>query len=194
MTELRNMEEGLLDESDVPFVIAKKIWWPVVIPIPFALLFLFLWLAESQYSHGVLRTRNYGEECGVRLFKNLKCSRGLLCVSDICQFVEKQCPSNTTHVIKDTNPDCPECPNVHPWIVTYFNFDEGPNRWLSPGPHGFYQNIRHLPYGACKELCASQEKCKAISYEGPSESCHLMQEYHFPAPVNNTWNYAIKVI
>jgi hypothetical protein len=193
--ELQEIEEGLLDDSSIVVNVNKKVWWPVGITFPIILLFLMLWLAESQYSQGVLRTKNVGEECGVRLFGDLKCSTGLSCKYGKCIIpTGPECSKNITYIFLNRTEPCEKCPKVQPKIVTYFDFDEGPNRWLNPGPHGFYEYIRHIPYGGCKEICSSRKKCKAISYQGPSESCHLMQEFYFPAPVNDSWNYAIKII
>lgn len=165
------------------------------------LTFLILWLAESQFSEGVLRRRYVGEECGYRLIGSTQCSPKLVCMTRLCQLplvcsTDAQTSTSPTMYSNRTAPcpKCPDCPSVRPKLVTYFDFDEGPNRWLDPGPHGFYKYVRHLPYGGCKELCASEPECAAVSYQGPAMMCHLMKQYHFPAPVNNTWNYAIKVV
>lgn len=189
------MEEGLLfteNEKEEENLKDKKLYCVMGTSLLGLVLFLFLWLSESQFSEGVLRTRNEGEECGERLFNDLTCSQGLKCHDGKCHL-----PSTQIRIIYSNKtlppPPPPKCPSVNPKVVTYFDYDEHPNRWLDPGPHGFYKNIYSIPYNGCKEVCSSQGICKALSYHGPANQCHLMKQYHFPAPVNNTWNYAIKI-
>lgn len=187
------MEKGLLYSIKDNKSENKKLYCVVGCSMMIAFLFFILWLAESQFSEGVLRMKNVGEQCGFNILHDKKCSTGLLCRNSICHL-----PPNDVVTIYSNKtlppPPPPTCPAVHPRLVTYFDYDEGPNRWLDPGPHGFYQNIYTIPYGGCKEVCSSQTKCKAISYHGPANQCHLMDQYFFPAPVNNTYNYAIKIV
>ena len=190
--DIPQMEKGLLNtkkqESE-----NHKLYWTIGILLIIAIMFFMLWLAESQFSEGVLRQKYVGEQCGFNIIHNKKCSEGLLCKNSSCQLP----PSDTIIIYSNktlTPAPTQSCPPIHPKVVTYFDYDEGPNRWLDPGTGGFYQHYYHIPYGGCKEKCSSQLACKAIAYHGPAEQCHLMKQYYFPASVNNTWNYAIKLI
>lgn len=188
MDEIPQMEKGLLNETRQK----NRKPYCVIGTIMIALVFFMLWIAESQFSEGVLREKYVGEKCGFHIFHTKKCSTGLRCKNMTCHLP----PQDTVTIYSNETlppPPPPKCPSVRPKIVTYFDYDEGPNRWLDPGPKGFYRNIYHIPYGGCKEICSSQKACKAISYHGPANQCHLMEHYYFPAPVNNSWNYAIKI-
>ena len=189
MIDPSQMEKGLLyskKENSKSTNVYGIIGFGMII----AFLFCMLWLSESQFSQGVLRTKNVGETCGFNIVNRKKCSPGLLCKNSTCRLPSKEIVT----VYSNRTLPPPKCPAVMPKLVTYFDYDEGPNRWLDPGPHGFYQHIPTIPYGGCKEVCSSQRKCKAVSYHGSANQCNLMDQYFLPAPVNNTWNYAIKLL
>jgi len=193
MAELKQLEEGLLDEDDQPIIVRKVKCWPIIVMSSTTILFLFLWLSESQVGEGILRNKNVGEECGFRLIHDLHCSPGLECHYNRCQIPE--CPKcNHTVIFSNRTEPCPQCPKVHPKTVSYYDFIEKPNHWLDPGTHGFYKTTRYLQYGSCKALCASQKKCKAVSYQGLPEMCYMMEQYHLPPSRNESWGFAIKVI
>ena len=119
------------------------------------------------------------------------CFKGLECYDNKCIIPVTPEPE-PIHIYENRTKPCPSVP-VTPKVVTYFDYNEHPNRWLDPGSRGFIKTIENVSYGACKELCSSHNTCNAIGFKGDANFCGLMYKYVFPAYFNNTWNYAIKV-
>lgn len=119
------------------------------------------------------------------------CFKGLECHEQKCRIPIKPDPE-PIHIYENRTEPCPSVP-VTPKVVTYFDYNEHPNRWLDPGPRGFIKTVENISYGACKEICSSLNPCNAIGYKGDANFCGLIHSYLFPAYFNNTWTYAIKV-
>lgn len=186
MTEMQ--EINLVEEEDTFFETTKhkpinrRLVLLFLLP---SFIFLILWLAESQFSHGVLRMRFRDEPCHRGIISN-RCAKGFYCRYGTCQLptVDPCPPVNQTYIDNRTV--------IHrPRQVTYFDFNEMPNHWLEP-KIGVYKNILRIGYGACKDLCSKDKKCKALVYSG--YLCAFMDDYTFPFKWNKTWNAAIKVL
>jgi len=180
--ELNDIEKGIIT-SKKKKVHSSNLYAVIGVVMILGGFFMILWLSESQFSEGTLRTKNVGESC-----KFKTCSTGLQCINNICSLP----PMDQIIIYSNATLPPPKCPSVNPKIVTYFDYEEHPNHWLEP-KKGFYKNIYSMPYGGCKEICSSHDNCKAISYKGDSYQCHLMEDYQLPSTVNTSWNYAIKV-
>lgn len=157
--------------------------------------FLLLWLSESQFGQGTLRLRHLGEECHFSIFGSKDCAPGFTCSTEgIC--VLPSCPDVPCIPQNCSTPTpCPPCPPVKPRLVTYFDFNETPNHWIDPGPHGYYKIAHHLSYGACKELCAQDTHCHSFNYKGDAGMCAMLDKTYYPAPsYNSTWNAATKIL
>lgn len=168
------------------------------------IIFCFLWLAESQFTHGILRLKYIDEPCS----HNSSCSNGLTCIYGSCKVMSTVCsPYDDYYNYGNGTPnpngypkDCPVCPEegiqCPPQyvsnIVTYFDFNEFPNHWIDPGTSGFYIFNYDLPYGGCKELCAIDSRCKGICYNGQAKMCWQMSSYVLPPIYNGTYTCAIK--
>lgn len=174
-------------DMDVPRRPSKKRYLPWVF-LPTTILFLLLWLSESQWGEGVLRKKYVGESCEWSLVSSNSCSEGLYCLNKVCTLPTCNCEG----LCPETTP-CPELRPVVASTVTYFDYNEKPNHWLDPGPPGFYNIQFALSYGACKEVCARETRCKGIAYRGEAEMCCLMERFYMPFVGNNTWNSAIKI-
>lgn len=161
-----------------------------------AFAFMLLWLAESQFSSGVLRPRYLGEECGYRLFGNLDCIKPLICNSiKRCStsYQESKTPAiNNQTITCPACPRCPTCPSCQN-LVTYFDYSEYPNHWIDPGPHGFIETDFYIPYGGCKEICARNINCYGICNQGFDGSCRQFTRGHSQPMRNQSWNCAIKI-
>jgi len=154
-----------------------------------------LWLSESQFSQGVLRYKYLGESCQWSITNNKICAPPLICQNNKCQLIQKNCidNSNCTGLI---NPqECPQCKSCPPCqnLVSYFDFNEFPNYWL-PRQRNFGKTeiLLGMSYGACKEVCARDPKCKLICFNGIRNICHKRIGYLFPGVQNMTWTCAIK--
>lgn len=169
------------------------------------IIFVILWLAESQFSNGILRPRYLNEKC----VSNDSCVKGLFCdknkicnvksaicspyddyynyengTMNPCGYPPEKCPPC------DGNADCP--PQYISRINTYFDYTEFPNYFINPSTLGFYKHDYNIPYGGCKELCANDYDCKAICYNPLGQICWYMKYYILPPTYNVSYTCAIK--
>lgn len=165
------------------------------------LIFLGLWLAESQFSHGILRKRYIDEPCS----SNDTCVDGFYCdLLKRCQKIPcSSVPFDPDRIFNSSfncpNKTCPACPTCPPQsihkILSYYDFNEFPNYWIDPGPQGFYDHNYNMQYGACKEVCARDSDCHGICYNGFAKICWQMGRY-YPMPFtpiyNTTYTCAMK--
>lgn len=169
---------------------------------------IFLWLAESQFTEGILRPKYLDETCGFSIFTGkTKCVSGLECISEKCHLIEKtknivvenpNCYYKNMNQTKTTNCKCPE-PKPCKIVTNYFAFNEFPNTWFHPSSGEMVVPNYGLPYGGCKETCSHNSKCKFFCYTGlPTDAMRSVclqrtSDPILPGVLNKTWTCSIKV-
>lgn len=154
---------------------------------------LILWLSESQFSQGILRTRNINETCEWDLVFNRKCSPGLICQRDICVLPPPTiCPTpNCTDLYIQT--PCPSLA-IHPNSQSVYDYNEQPGSRTDAGSHGYYRTVYNIDYSGCKGLCNIQEKCKMVNYQNLARNCWMAEKYLVPSKRDPEWTTAIKIL
>lgn len=189
-SDYSDLEASLKSEDEDGFCCEKRC--QILLLSILTLIFMFLWLAESQFSEGVLRYKYENETCSWSISKSNECAPGLECHNDKCRARETIVYRNQTCECPICQ--CPSCPSCNRYL-SYFDFNEFPNMYLLPQVQERTKIVVDIPYGGCKELCARTPNCKAVCYQGGYVNvCHIRSTYTIPGNVNNTWSCAIKVM
>lgn len=161
-----------------------------------AFVFFMLWLSESQFGQGTLRTRNLNETCGWSIVGTYECSEGLKCNASTCILPELSCPECPVPVYNCSDLKCAPCPTrpVKPNTQNVYDYLEWPGHWVDVGPHGYYNTLRDIDYPGCKAVCSSSSKCKIANYQNDARFCWLAKQYYIPFIRNVSWTSAIKIL
>lgn len=195
--EMYDMENPLVNnDADSTQSVNIKKYIPTTCLSATTFIFFLLWLSESQFGQGVLRSRNLNETCEWNPFLNRKCSPGLLCRNDMCIFPQEPVSNNTLQCYCGNNITSTPCPTqaIHPNSQSVYDYNEQPGYWTDAGSHGYYRTIYNIDYSGCKGICNSQKKCKMVNYQIEPRNCWMSEKYIVPSERNSGWTTAIKIL
>jgi len=169
-----------------------KRYIPLGCSITTTCIFFFLWLSESQFGHGILRTRNLNETCAWSLTHQPVCSPGLLCHSDTCIYpptAQIKCPTVNCSAIT-----CPKCPSrsVKPNSQHVYDYQEHPG-YVYDVPR-YFRTVYSVDYTGCKGICSETKKCHVIGYQNDARNCWMADRHYSPLKRDYNWTTAIKIL
>ena len=191
--EMYDMENPLVNNDDENYNGSVKKYIPATCLSLTSFIFLLLWLSESQFGQGVLRSRNINETCEWNLFVARKCSPGLLCRNDICIFPQKQQSKLTCNCTDVVSTPCPT-QAIRPNSQSVYDYNEHPGYWTDAGSHGYYRTVYNIDYSGCKGLCNVQKRCKMVNYQNNARNCWMAENYLIPGEQKSEWTTAIKIL
>jgi hypothetical protein len=202
--EMEEIEENLIPLNDLslPYNDKSRLKSSVFRSIFFILAFLciltfmvipfILWLAESQFSEGILRPKYVNESCSTQDYMNRPCVTGLFCVKGTCILSTY---NSSDPIIIDNTKECPE-PRVCPpptliKTVSYYDFLEYPNSYLR-NASSLLGSLDDISYNGCKELCGRDNNCEAVRYFVGTKQCDLIKKFYKGTLDDPHWISAIK--